>query len=196
MKLNELRDNPGARRKSKRLGRGIGSGKGKTSGKGHKGSMARAGHGGPGGGKPGFEGGQMPLSRRLPKRGFNNTQFRVENQIVRLGDLELLGLAEVSADAVADWATRIRLGSTDRSVAMPSTMCTLRCARAASCGSCVTITMVAPSRCRSSSSAITLRAMWLSRFPVGSSASNSRGLPARALAMATRCCWPPDSSAG
>ena len=62
--------------------------------------MARAGHGGPGGGKPGFEGGQMPLSRRLPKRGFNNAQFRVENQIVRLGDLELLGLDEITTDVL------------------------------------------------------------------------------------------------
>jgi large subunit ribosomal protein L15 len=49
--------------------------------------MARSGHGGPGGGKPGFEGGQMPLTRRLPKKGFNNAQFRTENQRVRLGDL-------------------------------------------------------------------------------------------------------------
>jgi large subunit ribosomal protein L15 len=62
--------------------------------------MARAGHGGPGGGKPGFEGGQMPLSRRLPKRGFNNNQFRVENQLVRLGDLETLGQDEISAETL------------------------------------------------------------------------------------------------
>jgi large subunit ribosomal protein L15 len=74
-------------RERKRLGRGPGSGTGKTSGKGHKGSKARAGHGGPGGGKPGFEGGQMPLTRRIPKRGFTNI-FRVESQVVRLGDLE------------------------------------------------------------------------------------------------------------
>jgi large subunit ribosomal protein L15 len=63
--------------------------------------MARAGHGGPGGGKPGFEGGQMPLSRRLPKRGFNNTQFRVENQEVRLGDLDRLADgAEVTTETL------------------------------------------------------------------------------------------------
>ena len=86
--LDDLRGGPGAHRDRKRVGRGHGSGQGKTAGKGHKGSMARAGHGGPGGGKPGFEGGQMPLSRRLPKRGFNNAQFRTENQIVRLADLE------------------------------------------------------------------------------------------------------------
>ena len=65
MKLNELRDNPGARLKSKRLGRGIGSGKGKTSGKGVKGQKARTGVS-----LNGFEGGQMPIYRRLPKRGF------------------------------------------------------------------------------------------------------------------------------
>jgi large subunit ribosomal protein L15 len=98
--LDNLTPAPGSHRDRKRLGRGPGSGQGKTSGKGHKGSMARAGHGGPGGGKPGFEGGQMPLSRRLPKRGFNNQQFRVENQVVRLGDLELLGLDEVTTEAL------------------------------------------------------------------------------------------------
>ena len=98
--LHNLKAAPGSHRDRIRLGRGPGSGKGKTSGKGHKGSMARAGHGGPGGGKPGFEGGQMPLSRRLPKRGFNNSQFRVENQIVRLGDLELLGMDEISTEAL------------------------------------------------------------------------------------------------
>jgi large subunit ribosomal protein L15 len=89
--LHNLSPAPGSHRARKRLGRGPGSGTGKTSGKGHKGSMARSGHGGPGGGKPGFEGGQMPLTRRLPKKGFNNTQFRVENQRVRLGDLAALG---------------------------------------------------------------------------------------------------------
>lgn len=67
MKLNELRDNPGSRLKSKRLGRGIGSGKGKTSGKGVKGQKAREGVA-----INGFEGGQMPIYRRLPKRGFKN----------------------------------------------------------------------------------------------------------------------------
>ena len=67
MKLNELRDNPGARLKSKRLGRGIGSGKGKTSGKGVKGQKAREGVA-----LNGFEGGQLPIYRRLPKRGFKN----------------------------------------------------------------------------------------------------------------------------
>src|SRR5215213_7888720 len=67
MKLNDLRDNPGSRLKSKRLGRGIGSGKGKTSGKGVKGQKAREGVA-----LNGFEGGQLPIYRRLPKRGFHN----------------------------------------------------------------------------------------------------------------------------
>jgi large subunit ribosomal protein L15 len=82
MKLNELRDNPGARPKSKRLGRGIGSGKGKTSGKGVKGQKAREGVA-----LNGFEGGQLPIYRRLPKRGFNNI-FRKEYAPVNLGALE------------------------------------------------------------------------------------------------------------
>lgn len=72
MKLNELRDNAGARPKSKRLGRGIGSGKGKTSGKGVKGQKAREGVA-----LNGFEGGQLPIYRRLPKRGFRNISRKV-----------------------------------------------------------------------------------------------------------------------
>lgn len=72
MKLNEIRDNPGARLKSKRLGRGIGSGKGKTSGKGVKGQKAREGVS-----LNGFEGGQLPIYRRLPKRGFTNINRKV-----------------------------------------------------------------------------------------------------------------------
>ena len=82
MKLNELRDNPGARLKFKRLGRGIGSGKGKTSGKGVKGQKAREGVA-----LNGFEGGQLPIYRRLPKRGFNN-MFRKDYAPVNLGTLE------------------------------------------------------------------------------------------------------------
>jgi large subunit ribosomal protein L15 len=84
--LHNLSPAPRSHRDRKRLGRGPGSGKGKTSGKGHKGIKARAGHHGPGGGKPQFEGGQMPLTRRLPKRGFTN-MFRVELQVVSLDDL-------------------------------------------------------------------------------------------------------------
>lgn len=82
MKLNELRDNPGSRLKSKRLGRGIGSGKGKTSGKGVKGQKAREGVA-----LNGFEGGQLPIYRRLPKRGFVNI-FRKEYAPVNIGALE------------------------------------------------------------------------------------------------------------
>src|ERR1700744_6808299 len=82
MNLNELRDNPGARLKFKRLGRGIGSGKGKTSGKGVKGQKAREGVS-----LNGFEGGQLPIYRRLPKRGFVN-HFRKSYAPVNLGVLE------------------------------------------------------------------------------------------------------------
>jgi large subunit ribosomal protein L15 len=81
--LNELRDNPGARLKFKRLGRGIGSGKGKTSGKGVKGQKAREGVS-----LNGFEGGQLPIYRRLPKRGFHNP-FRKEYAPVNLGALNM-----------------------------------------------------------------------------------------------------------
>ncbi len=82
MKLNELRDNDGARRKRKRVGRGIGSGTGKTSGRGHKGQKSRAGAS-----INGFEGGQMPIYRRLPKRGFKNP-FRKMFAVVNLGALQ------------------------------------------------------------------------------------------------------------
>lgn len=98
--LNNLSPAPGSHRNRKRLGRGPGSGTGKTSGKGHKGSMARTGHGGPGGGKPRFEGGQMPLTRRLPKRGFT-PPFRVENQVVALEDLARLSGSEITPEALA-----------------------------------------------------------------------------------------------
>lgn len=83
MELHDLAPAVGARTSKKRLGRGIGSGLGKTSGKGHKGQWARSG----GGVRPGFEGGQMPLSRRLPKVGFDNRWKKVYS-VVNLGDLE------------------------------------------------------------------------------------------------------------
>ncbi len=83
MDLSNLQPAPGSTKNRKRLGRGPGSGKGKTSGKGHKGQNARSG----GGVKPGFEGGQMPLQRRLPKRGFTPLT-RKEYALVNLGDLE------------------------------------------------------------------------------------------------------------
>ena len=96
--LHNLAPAPGSSRDRKRLGRGPGSGTGKTSGKGHKGIKARAGHHGPGGGKPQFEGGQMPLTRRLPKRGFTNP-FRQEANVIRLDQLALLD-GDVTPDAL------------------------------------------------------------------------------------------------
>src|SRR6201988_1764490 len=98
--LHNLVAAPGSHRDRKRLGRGPGSGKGKTSGKGHKGIKARAGHHGPGGGKPHFEGGQMPITRRLPKRGFTNP-FREESQILRLDDLSKLS-GEVTRESLVE----------------------------------------------------------------------------------------------
>jgi large subunit ribosomal protein L15 len=100
--LHNLKPAPGSHRDRKRLGRGPGSGTGKTSGKGHKGIKARAGHHGPGGGKPHFEGGQMPLTRRLPKRGFTN-MFRIESQVVTLDDLSRIPEGtEVTPDSLAE----------------------------------------------------------------------------------------------
>ncbi len=96
MKLYELRAAPGSQHAPKRVGRGIGSGTGKTSGKGHKGQKARSGSGM----RPGFEGGQMPLQRRLPKRGFNNI-FAKETVAVNVGALNRFeDGAEVTAEAM------------------------------------------------------------------------------------------------
>lgn len=83
MKLHELSPAPGSTKKAFRVGRGAGSGNGKTAGKGHKGQKARTG----GGVRPGFEGGQMPLQRRIPKRGFNNI-FGTQYAVVNVSDLE------------------------------------------------------------------------------------------------------------
>jgi large subunit ribosomal protein L15 len=84
MNLSNLKPRPGARHRTKRLGCGESSGHGKTSGKGHKGQKARSG----GSIRLGFEGGQMPLIRRVPKRGFNNNAFKTSYAIVNLDDLE------------------------------------------------------------------------------------------------------------
>jgi large subunit ribosomal protein L15 len=84
MRLHTLSPNPGSKKRRKRLGQGESSGKGKTSGKGHKGQKARSG----GSIRLGFEGGQMPIIRRLPKRGFNNAAFKTTFGIVNLDDLE------------------------------------------------------------------------------------------------------------
>ena len=98
MKLNELRATPGAMQDAKRIGRGHGSGNGKTAGKGHKGQKARAGHGM----RIGFEGGQMPLQRRVPKRGFNNI-FAEEWIAINVAALEVFeDGATVDAAALAE----------------------------------------------------------------------------------------------
>src|SRR5690349_3382301 len=95
MRLNTLKPARGSKPTPKRLGRGVGSGLGKTSGKGHKGQHARAG----GYHKVGFEGGQMPIQRRLPKRGFNSAMARGSAQ-VRLSDLNKMTVAEVDLAAL------------------------------------------------------------------------------------------------
>lgn len=84
MKINEIKASPGARLTAYRKGRGVGSGNGKTAGRGHKGQNSRSG----GGVRPGFEGGQMPIYRRLPKRGFNNKRFALHFVEINIGDLE------------------------------------------------------------------------------------------------------------
>ena len=98
MKLHELKPAIGSTTAPKRLGRGVGSGLGKTSGKGHKGAKARSG----GGKRPGFEGGQMPLTRRLPKRGFTNI-YRKEYATVNVSALECFeNGATVNAEALVE----------------------------------------------------------------------------------------------
>ena len=96
--LQDLRPSEGSTHKNKRLGQGPGSGKGKTAGKGHKGDKSRTG----GGVRPGFEGGQMPLTRRTPKRGFNNYRFAKVFQTVNLGvlDAKFEAGADVNAEAL------------------------------------------------------------------------------------------------
>ena len=100
MDLSNLRPAAGSRKNRKRVGRGPGSGTGKTAGRGHKGRNSRSG----GGHTPGYEGGQMPLQRRLPKRGFFNP-FRKEHQIVNLKSL-----AKFDADAVVDAEALVAAG--------------------------------------------------------------------------------------
>ena len=110
MRLNSLSPAPGAKKATKRVGRGIGSGTGKTAGRGHKGQKARSG----GKVRPGFEGGQMPLQKRLPKYGFASRMARTTAQI-RLGELngliaEVIDLAALkSADLVKEDVTRARV---------------------------------------------------------------------------------------
>ena len=99
MELHNLTNTPGARHRRKRVGRGCGSGMGKTSTRGHKGQAARKGHKQ----KLGFEGGQMPLVRRIPKRGFNNAAFNAKALGVNLADLEkkFESGAEVTVETLA-----------------------------------------------------------------------------------------------
>jgi large subunit ribosomal protein L15 len=95
MKLSDLAPAPGSRKRKKRVGRGQGSGLGKTSGRGHKGQKSRSG----GGTKPGFEGGQMPLQRRLPKRGFTNI-FRKDFAVINVGVLDKLADTEITPEVL------------------------------------------------------------------------------------------------
>ena len=100
MKLNELSPPNGSRKPRKRLGRGVGSGKGKTAGRGTKGQNSRSG----GGVRPGFEGGQMPLHRRLPKRGFTNI-FKKKIAVINIHDL-----AKFESGSIVDEAALVRMG--------------------------------------------------------------------------------------
>jgi large subunit ribosomal protein L15 len=105
MKLNDLRDNEGARKTRRRVGRGIGSGRGKTAGRGVKGQKARTGVA-----VKGFEGGQMPLHRRLPKRGFKNI-FRLRYNEVNLGRLQqAIEAGKIEAGASIDAEALVRAG--------------------------------------------------------------------------------------
>jgi large subunit ribosomal protein L15 len=106
MKLNELSDNPGAHYRFKRIGRGIGSGKGKTSGRGGKGQTARSGVA-----LAGFEGGQTPLHRRMPKRGFNHKMFRKDFHVINLGRLQqAVESGRLKADAPVNGAALVAAG--------------------------------------------------------------------------------------
>jgi large subunit ribosomal protein L15 len=106
MKLNEIADKPGARKKRMRIGRGIGSGMGKTGGRGGKGQTARAGVA-----IKGFEGGQMPLHRRLPKRGFRNTPFAVKLNEINLGTVQAaIDAGKLDAKAPVDVDVLVKAG--------------------------------------------------------------------------------------
>ena len=130
MNLENIPTIKGATHPTKRLGRGEGSGHGKTSGKGHKGQKARSG----GGIRIGFEGGQMPLYRKLPRRGFNNFNFKVSYQLVNVGQLEKLEGDEVSrktlikAGLIRDNKQGVKLlGDGEVSKAYTVTVCKVSC---------------------------------------------------------------------
>ena len=110
MKLNTLSPAPGSKHAEKRVGRGIGSGLGKTGGRGHKGQKSRSG----GSVKPGFEGGQMPLARRLPKRGFSNYQFRDAVSIVNVSQLEHYFEADAEVSEETRRAVKLVKGQCDK----------------------------------------------------------------------------------
>jgi len=97
MNIQDLKAAPGSRKSTRRVGRGVGSGRGKTSARGHKGQKSRSG----GGVRPGFEGGQMPLQRRLPKRGFKNP-FATSYKVLNLRDIERCGLEEISPEILLE----------------------------------------------------------------------------------------------
>jgi large subunit ribosomal protein L15 len=101
MRLSDLKPSPGSKHSKKRVGRGPGSGTGKTAARGHKGQLSRSGVSR----KPGFEGGQMPLTRRIPKRGFTNAPFKQEWEIVNLRDLQ-----RFPADSVVDLEALAEVG--------------------------------------------------------------------------------------
>ena len=106
MKLNQIADKPGARKSRMRIGRGIGSGKGKTGGRGGKGQTARTGVA-----IKGFEGGQMPLHRRLPKRGFRNTPFAIKLNEINLGTVQAaIDAGKLDAGAPIDVAAMVKAG--------------------------------------------------------------------------------------
>ena len=110
MKLNQIADNPGSRKKRMRIGRGIGSGMGKTGGRGGKGQTARTGYR-----NKGFEGGQMPLHRRLPKRGFRNTPFAVKLNEINIGDIqEAIDAGTLKIEGALDVAGMIKAGLLNR----------------------------------------------------------------------------------
>ena len=105
MNLHELKPAEGSKHRNKRVGRGPGSGHGKTSCRGHKGQKARSG----GSVKPGFEGGQMPLHRRLPKRGFNNPGG-ICYSVINLKDIEAMGVTEVTPESLLGKVSNFRDG--------------------------------------------------------------------------------------
>ena len=127
MKLHEIADNPGSRQKRTRIGRGIGSGKGKTGGRGGKGQTARSGVR-----IKGFEGGQMPLHRRLPKRGFKNTAFALKLNEVNLDKVQTaIDAGKLDAAAPVDVAALVKAGVLRRAATVRGESCCLSASKVA-----------------------------------------------------------------